>query len=79
MAVALLLCVAIFITALYNLCKTYLGNSPRMIEPTGNIMNEVKHIEMKRGLPKEPPIVNPTKQPDNYIKFEVLPVCNIIF
>jgi len=34
MAVALLLCVAIFITALYNLCKTYLGNSPILIEPS---------------------------------------------
>jgi hypothetical protein len=36
-AVALLLCVAVLITTLFNLCKTYLGNSPRMTEPAGEL------------------------------------------
>jgi hypothetical protein len=42
-------CVAIFISALYNLCKTYLGNSPILIAPkyAGSIegrLNQQKNV-----------------------------------
>jgi len=33
MVVILQKCVVSFITVLYNLCKTYLGNNPYKIEP----------------------------------------------
>ena len=42
MAVALQECVAIFITALYNLCKNYLGNRPFNLDNWENEENKLR-------------------------------------
>jgi hypothetical protein len=43
-----------------------------MIEPAGETP------ENERGSRRSPLVVNPTKQPDDYIKFEVLSAFNTI-